>query len=594
MKKVKPFHFKTIVIFLFSITLVSHVVSQDIQKLYKQTKTGPDSAQVDAMLELAWYYVKSQTDSSLIFANQALKKAVRSNYKIGEMRAHGNLGVTYAMAGDYKQSIEHNIKTYEIAVSLKRVQSYPKALLNIANGYYQMLDYDKALHFYNRSIEESRKQNDYKFKSETSALNQIAEVYFKLKKYDLSDKYSNEALALCIAYKDTLRWCYNLNSRGELEALKGNYQKSSEYLLQSLSMRTTNDEYGKIVCYERLAKNYLELKHYELAAMYIDKAEELIMKNGNLDEKGKITFLRSTLYERTNRYKDALIFHKLYLALKDSINSIEKNKYISTLQVKFDTKQKEHELEKAKIQIDTERITKRVIMAVSVVLLFLIAFAVANVRKRNKILAIENANIKEKIQLEQEKRKTLEEKAALENERKKYEEQRDALEKERLLQQLERAEIERQHIALELDEKHRSLVTSSMQQEQHKEFLSGLAAGLQQLKSISGEKELAQSIDQISGLIKGKINQADDWDKIKLYFEKVHPEFFERLKNAHPDLSITELKLCAYTKMNLNGKEISRLLNINPTSVQVSRYRLKRKMGIPQEVNFSDYILEKC
>lgn len=73
---------------------------------------------------------------------------------------------------------------------------------------------------------------------------------------------------------------------------------------------------------------------------------------------------------------------------------------------------------------------------------------------------------------------------------------------------------------------------------------------------------------------------------------KVHPLFFETLKAKHPDLSVNELKMCAYTKLNMNGKEISRLLNTNPNSVQMARYRLKRKMNLPETVSFNDYLMQ--
>jgi len=44
--------------------------------------------------------------------------------------------------------------------------------------------------------------------------------------------------------------------------------------------------------------------------------------------------------------------------------------------------------------------------------------------------------------------------------------------------------------------------------------------------------------------------------------------------------------------MNFKGKEIIRLLNINPQRVPVARYRLKRKMNLPEAVNFKDFIYQ--
>jgi DNA-binding CsgD family transcriptional regulator len=101
---------------------------------------------------------------------------------------------------------------------------------------------------------------------------------------------------------------------------------------------------------------------------------------------------------------------------------------------------------------------------------------------------------------------------------------------------------------------------------------------------------ILSSLEKLNTQIKTKLNLSDDWDQIKIHFEKVHPDFFTRIKEDYPDLTVNDLKLCAYSKLKFSNKEIGRLLNINASSVQVSRYRLKKKMNISEETNFEDFI----
>jgi len=59
----------------------------------------------------------------------------------------------------------------------------------------------------------------------------------------------------------------------------------------------------------------------------------------------------------------------------------------------------------------------------------------------------------------------------------------------------------------------------------------------------------------------------------------------------HPDISPKELKLAAYLRMNMSSKEIATLMNITTRGVEISRYRLRRKLNIDRAQNLIDYIL---
>jgi DNA-binding NarL/FixJ family response regulator len=84
--------------------------------------------------------------------------------------------------------------------------------------------------------------------------------------------------------------------------------------------------------------------------------------------------------------------------------------------------------------------------------------------------------------------------------------------------------------------------------------------------------------------------QEDSWFRFNLSFDRVHPEFNKHLIEHFPDLTPTELKLCAFIRLGMSNKEIASLLNQNPDSVKVSRSRLRKKLGIEQSQNLENFL----
>jgi Sigma-70, region 4. len=71
----------------------------------------------------------------------------------------------------------------------------------------------------------------------------------------------------------------------------------------------------------------------------------------------------------------------------------------------------------------------------------------------------------------------------------------------------------------------------------------------------------------------------------------VHDDFFKRLLLTYPQLTPGDLRLAAYLKLNLSSKEIAPLLNISVRGVENKRYRLRKKLGLPEEANLTEFIL---
>ncbi|PKP10788.1 MAG: hypothetical protein CVU09_06155 [Bacteroidetes bacterium HGW-Bacteroidetes-4] len=117
------------------------------------------------------------------------------------------------------------------------------------------------------------------------------------------------------------------------------------------------------------------------------------------------------------------------------------------------------------------------------------------------------------------------------------------------------------------------------------------------VKLLNGCIEKVSASDNIArNMIKEVINklnrhiQEDSWFRFNLSFDRVHPEFNKHLVEHFPELTPTELKLCAFVRLGMSNKEIASLLNQNPDSVKVSRSRLRKKLGIEQSQNLENFL----
>ncbi len=91
--------------------------------------------------------------------------------------------------------------------------------------------------------------------------------------------------------------------------------------------------------------------------------------------------------------------------------------------------------------------------------------------------------------------------------------------------------------------------------------------------------------------IEGNLADEDSWTLLETAFNQVDRDFLNKLREKFTDLSPSDLKLCVYLRLNLSSKEISTLLNISAKSVEIKRYRLRKKMGLDPQLSLQSFIL---
>ncbi|MAR26112.1 MAG: LuxR family transcriptional regulator [Flavobacteriaceae bacterium] len=144
--------------------------------------------------------------------------------------------------------------------------------------------------------------------------------------------------------------------------------------------------------------------------------------------------------------------------------------------------------------------------------------------------------------------------------------------------------IENEKLQQDIEGKNRELAISTMSMLKKNKFLSRLKFELKKIESSPKIKTVINTIDR-------NLNNQDDWKFFEQAFNNADKDFLRKVKKTHPELTNNDLRLCAYLRLNLSSKEIAPLLNISLSSVEIKRYRLRKKMNLSRNQGLTDHIL---
>ncbi|MBX2871351.1 MAG: hypothetical protein KTR30_04610 [Saprospiraceae bacterium] len=163
-------------------------------------------------------------------------------------------------------------------------------------------------------------------------------------------------------------------------------------------------------------------------------------------------------------------------------------------------------------------------------------------------------------------------------------------EKERQLHQ-QKIQARNERLELDLQNKSREMANSTFNLVQKNETLLKIKDGLQHIKKEVGTQFPEPKYNSLIRLINDQLHSRKDWELFEESFHEVHQEFFRRLLQHYPSLTTGDLRLAAYLRMSLSSKEIAPLLFISVRGVENKRYRLRKKLQLPNEDKLSEYLI---
>lgn len=542
-KKNTAFHF-----FLFTLFfLVANINFSNAQDIEQEIKTLDSLGQI-YWKKAAYYKAMSVYKKALPLAEQI------KNQKL-QARILNYLGVIAENKGDMNQSFQYHFKALKIREKVNDnliIQSY----VNIGITYNTSGETKKALEYYFKALEINRLIKDKRLTAH--AFYHISTSYKLLRDYEQATIYANKALAMAKEIKEKVIIIDAQNGLGLIAYEQKDYQKARDYY-QKVYELATNTEDWLILTNNLLhfAQSYQQTKEYAQATEYAQKSLLLAQKYSlKIEEKNACDML-STLYAQQYQYESAYQYHLKANILKDTIFNIQKNQQINELTIQYESEKKKQRieiLEKEKIIIQN---TNYILIFGVITLIILLSFGFYRYK------------IRQKIQKQQQKI------ARIEN---------IALEQKIILQETQK-KLEQERFEEEIAHKERELTSTALHIFQKNEMLNSLQEKLTHL-----DINLKQQIKPLFEEIRHNLDLDKDWASFQLHFVKVHPDFFEKLERDFSSLSQYDCKLLAYIRMKLSNKEISLLLNITNKSVEMARYRLKKKFNLGTEDNLDKWL----
>jgi DNA-binding CsgD family transcriptional regulator len=112
-----------------------------------------------------------------------------------------------------------------------------------------------------------------------------------------------------------------------------------------------------------------------------------------------------------------------------------------------------------------------------------------------------------------------------------------------------------------------------------------------EISKLSSDKTTSIHISGLKQIVEKNKDPEEEWKIFETKFNKIYDDYLIKLNSAYKGLTPSDLKLAAYIRMNLSSKEIANLLNITTKSVEMARYRLRKKLDLDHDQNLTEFLM---
>ena len=499
-------------------------------------------------------------DSSLILIQEQYAIAEQTQSIFLKSYSRSNMGGYFWVTGKLDLALEHFMKACQFAKEINDVNMQAGQYGNMAIIYNDLNDVEKSIEYNLLSLQLGR---SFSMKNRLVAYNNLGNIYEKAAQFEVGLLYLDSGLALLDSMENSMLEALLYQNKASILTKTGKAKEAIPLTQKSIAIaKSVDDKKTQVHALLRQAEAHVLLKDDREAEQSLIRALKLCK---DLDFFEGYRDAYKLLYEialRDNDQPAALKYHTNYTAYKDSLFNQKSVRKIAELEKESELAVKEEKLAKNELTIVTlEEEQKNLYIK----LIVTIAIALLVIYLLFKFYHYQRARAERKafaLYLATEQKKKVE----------------DELFKSRQNNELLKSDLE---------SKEKELLSFTIDWEREKQLIHEMTETVKQAPGSDGEHTTIHQLK--AALSRSKANDVE-WDEFKMRFEGVHNGFLKRVLTHAPKLTATDLKLCAFLKMNLNSKQIANLLNIEPSSVDMARYRLRKKLNLDQKNNLTDFI----
>ncbi len=431
-------NYKYLLLFLLYFSVTLNVWSEEsvLDNLHRKLKNASISEKVEVYNQLSRYYLTSDAEKAVMYADKALNLAKDLNDKKGEAKAYGNLGMGYYFLSDYDELLEYYKKSLSAYKSIgdqegvnvlattfyrlnkfhKSLDSYKRSLLillsdtnahvssivetyeNIGNVYKNLGDYHLALDNYRKALDILDETDD-----KSTLWRNIGEIYLYLEDYDSALEYFIYLYDELVIRKDNIGISEVLNRMAGTLYLKKDLVKAKKLFEEALNLQIDlNDHLGSSLSLLNLAKIAKDHKNYKEAIKNFNKSLKLAEVINNKSVLRTIYCELSLIYKEQQNYKKAYEYQVLYSDISDFLSQEQKaEEFTNTLVVHdLEKKTQENDILQAKnenyrLRLEKENLSKwRLSFGFTILVILILVFIIYY---RYYLKRVENKNLELRI-----------------------------------------------------------------------------------------------------------------------------------------------------------------------------------------------------
>lgn len=502
---------------------------------------------VNALLKLSRYQMPRNSSESEEFLLQA-RKIINSGTFDDKAKRLAEisllLGNIYYKRSNYVEAVSNYLNAKKIFEELRDTIRLASVLNNIGVVHRYQKENDKAIQYYKRAAELAEKIKDTFIIAASN--NMMGVSYRKLKKLDSALLCYNRAIELYSAINSE-KWVRSVRRNlVTLYVAQKKFDKSLPIRLEQLAyVKKEGNSMSLATNYYNVSRDYFRAGDFEKSLKYADSSLRVAQKLGYKDKIARAFLRKSNTYKSMSNFKEAYNNHVNYKIYQDSVYNVENVKKIQKLELKY-----EFDKQKEVLELQTKQQESKTQLYIFLFFSLLIAGGTVG------YLLYRNYTARARIV-------------------------REKLEKEKLKKELLREKVKVSESEL------KSLVADNSMR---LTFIQELSQQIKGDKKESNSKEIQKYTQSLLLRLQQQIATESKLSSIQDRVKEINRGFDEKIMAAFPNLTKTEREICSLLRVNLSIKEIASIRNATTDSVKALRYRIRKKLQVPNTEELEHFI----
>lgn len=455
----------------------------------------------------------------------------------------GNIALTH---DNLPIAMSYYLKTVDYA-NMSGLESWlPSIYLNIGTIYHKSGAFKDAQKYFTWSLEGINELGYTMLYIEV--YNNLGLTYLEMGELETAEEYFIESVEQSLKLEAYIRAGRSMQNMTQVYQRQGNHTKAIDTLLSAKNyLERENPNYAgprqPIWATNNiyLGLNYFLLKKDDKAYKYLLEGLQLSRNSGQLKLSALAMQYLSEYWERNGNPDSALIYFKMHKTYQDSLNTKDNIRKLAFQEAQF-RHDEELLIEKQEREKEATQNNLYLLIAISAIISLVLLSAVLSLLLklgRNKI---------------------------------------------------RQGELEQNNLRHELEVRNKELTTHLMYQVKNNEFILNISKKLKEV--------LSKASPENKGLINGLIKEIEldshpgQWEEFEVRFQQVHTDFYKNIGKEFPDITLNELRLCAFLRLNMNTKDIAAITYQSTNSITVARWRLRQKFDLNKEESLSTFLTQ--